>query len=155
MKRDTPKVNIPPPLFFLGCLLGAWLLEYRLGLNGFELPSMLRWTGAVLIFGFSGYLALHAVVVLKMSGTHIDPGQPTTTIVEKGPFRISRNPMYLSLVLILLGLSIWCVSIWFLTAAIILVWVLDKTAVRPEEKYLETKFGDQYTSYQSRVRRWF
>ena len=154
MNPDTPKIKIPPPLLFFLSLCVAGLLEYWLEFFNFESLRILRWIVAVLIFGFAGYLALHAVVVLKMSGTHIDPGQPTTTIVDSGPFRVSRNPMYLSLVLILLGLSIWFVSIWFLAATIFLLLVLDRTAVRPEENYLETKFGELYTSYKTRVRRW-
>ena len=154
MNADSPKIKIPPPLLFFICLGVAGLLEYWFGLVDIENLSILCWSVAILIFGFAGYLAIHAVVVLKMSATHIDPGQTTTTIVISGPFRISRNPMYLSLVLILLGLSIGFVSIWFLVAAVILLFILDRTAVVPEEIYLETKFDDRYTTYKSQVRRW-
>ncbi len=154
MNADSPKIKIPPPLLFFICMGVAGLLEYWFSLFDFENLSILSWSVAILIFGFAGYLAIHAVVVLKMSGTHIDPGQTTTTIVTRGPFRISRNPMYLSLVLILLGLSVGFVSIWFFAAAGILLFILDRTAVVPEENYLVKKFSNRYTTYTSRVRRW-
>jgi protein-S-isoprenylcysteine O-methyltransferase Ste14 len=107
-----------------------------------------------MLFMFSGYLALHAVVVLKKRGTFIDTNKPATQIVEDGPFRFSRNPMYLSLVVALLALSALFLSIWFFLAAIALWWIIDRIAVAPEEAYLEHKFGDRYAEYRSRVRRW-
>jgi protein-S-isoprenylcysteine O-methyltransferase Ste14 len=106
------------------------------------------------VFIFSGYLALHAVVVLKKHGSFIDTRKPTTQIVEDGPFRFSRNPMYLSLILVLFGFAVLLLSIWFMVAATVLWLVFNRIAVVPEEVYLEKKFGEQYTAYKSRVRRW-
>jgi len=154
-KQDSPAIKIPPPVIFVILLIIAGLAEYWYGLFRVAYVGGMIWTIAVLIWIFSGYLALHAVFVLKREGTPIDPSRPAIKIVAGGPFRISRNPMYLSLVLSMLGLSVAFVSIWFLIATIILVVTLDRMAVMPEEAYLEAKFGDAYRAYQSSVRRWF
>jgi protein-S-isoprenylcysteine O-methyltransferase Ste14 len=152
--QDRPNVRIPPPLIFFALLGIAGVLESGAGLNYPRGPLVIRCAIALVVFIFSGYLALHAFVVLKKHGTFIDPNKPTTQIVEDGPFRFSRNPMYLSLVLVLFGLSVLFLSIWFLFSAAVLWLVFDRIAVAPEEVYLEQKFGDRYTEYKSRVRRW-
>lgn len=152
--RDRPNVRVPPPLIFFAFAGIAGVLEYGVGLNHSRGPFVIRCAIALIVFIFSGYLALHAFVVLKKRGTFIDPNRPTTQIVEDGPFRFSRNPMYLSLLLVLLGLAVLFLSIWFSLSAIGLWWVFDRIAVAPEEEYLEHKFGSRYTEYRSRVRRW-
>ena len=139
--QDRPNVRIPPPLVFFG-------LDYPKG------PLELRISVALIVFIILGCLALHAFVILKKRGTYIDPNKPTTQIVDDGPFKFSRNPMYLSLVLVLLALSVLFFSLWFLISAVGLWLVFDRIAVAPEELYLEQKFGDRYTEYKSKVRRW-
>jgi protein-S-isoprenylcysteine O-methyltransferase Ste14 len=153
--QDSPAIKIPPPVIFFILLILAGLAEYWSGFFRITYLRSLIWLIAVLIWIFAGYLALHAVVVLKRGRTPIDPGRPTIKIVVGGPFRISRNPMYLSLVLLMLGMSVAFLSIWFLIATIVLMVTLDRMAVAPEEAYLEAKFGDAYRTYQSNVRRWF
>jgi protein-S-isoprenylcysteine O-methyltransferase Ste14 len=153
--QDRPNVRTPPPLIFFLMLGVASLLEYGVGFSYPRGSLGLRCAVALIVFIFSGYLALHAFVVLKKQGTFIDPNKPTTQIAEDGPFKFSRNPMYLSLVLVLFGLSLLFLSIWFLLSAIGLWLVFDRFAVAPEEVYLQQKFGDRYTAYTSRVRRWF
>jgi protein-S-isoprenylcysteine O-methyltransferase Ste14 len=152
--HNRPNVKMPPPLIFFALLGIAGALEYWLGLDYPRGPLGLRIFTALIVFLFSGYLALHALVVLKKQGTFIDPGKPTTQIVDDGPFRFSRNPMYLSLVLILLALSILFLSIWFFLSAVCLWLLFEQFAIAPEESYLEQKFGDRYLQYKTRVRRW-
>jgi protein-S-isoprenylcysteine O-methyltransferase Ste14 len=152
--QDHPSVRVPPPLIFFAFLGIASALEYWWGLDHPKGPIEFRACIALFLFGFSGYLALHAVLVLKQGGTFINPGKPTQKIVDTGPFRFSRHPMYMSLVLILLALSFLFLSIWFFLSALGLWLTVDRIAVVPEELYLEQKFGDRYTAYKSRVRRW-
>jgi protein-S-isoprenylcysteine O-methyltransferase Ste14 len=154
VEQDHPTVRIPPPLIFFALLCIAGALEYGFGLRHHRGPAAVKGFLAVIIFGFSGYLALHAFVVLKKQGTYIDPNRPTIQIVEDGPFRFSRNPMYLSLILVLFGFAVLLLSIWFMVAATVLWLVFNRIAVVAEEVYLEKKFGEQYTAYKSRVRRW-
>ncbi|MGD2097268.1 MAG: isoprenylcysteine carboxylmethyltransferase family protein [Desulfobacterales bacterium] len=152
--QDRPDVRIPPPLIFFAFLGIAGLLEYGAGLNWPKGPVGLRSPLALIVFIFSGYLALHAFVVIKKRGSYIDTNKPTTQIVEDGPFKLSRNPMYLSLILVLFGFAVLLLSFWFLIAAAALWLVFDRLAVAPEETYLEHKFGERYTAYKTRVRRW-
>jgi protein-S-isoprenylcysteine O-methyltransferase Ste14 len=152
--QDRPDLRVPPPLIFFLMLGVASVLEYGFGFDYPKGPFGIRCAIALAVFIFSGYLALHAFVVLKKQGTFVDPNKPTTQIVEDGPFKFSRNPMYLSLALVLFGLSLLFLSIWFLLSAIGLWLVIDRTAVTPEEVYLQQKFGDRYTAYKTRVRRW-
>jgi protein-S-isoprenylcysteine O-methyltransferase Ste14 len=107
----------------------AGLLEYGLALNYPKGPVALRSAFALIVFIFSGYLALHAVVVLKKHGSFIDTRKPTTQIVEDGPFRFSRNPMYLSLILVFFGLAVLLLSFWFLLAAAAL-WLVFIVTVK-------------------------
>jgi protein-S-isoprenylcysteine O-methyltransferase Ste14 len=100
---DRPNVKIPPPLIFLFLLGIASVFEFGFRLNYPRGPLGMRCAIALPVFLFSGYLALHAVVVLKRQGTFIDPNKPTSQVVEDGPFQFSRNPMYLSLLLVLFG----------------------------------------------------
>jgi protein-S-isoprenylcysteine O-methyltransferase Ste14 len=152
--QDRPKVRIPPPLIFFAFLCVAGGLEFGIGLDHPRGPIGARSSIALLVLFFSGYLALHAFVVLKKRETFIDPNKPTTQIVEDGPFKFSRNPMYLSLVLVLLALSVLFLSLWFFLSAICLWLVFDRIAIAAEEVYLEQKFGSRYTAYKTRVCRW-
>jgi protein-S-isoprenylcysteine O-methyltransferase Ste14 len=151
---DRAQVRLPPPLLFLTCVLAAGLLDYLAPVRVVDAPIAIRTIPAVLFFGISGYVALHAVFVLIKHGTGVDPARSTTTIVSSGPFRFSRNPMYLALLVMLAGLAVLLASIWFLAFTVVLWLLLDRLAVQPEEKYLEAKFGDHYRAYRSRVRRW-
>ncbi|MGD8262652.1 MAG: isoprenylcysteine carboxylmethyltransferase family protein [Desulfobacterales bacterium] len=152
--QDCPDVRISPPLVFFALLGIASVLEYWFGLNYPKGPLGLRISISLIMFAFSGYLALHAFVVLKKRGTYIDPNRPTTQIVEEGPFKFSRNPMYLSLVLVLFALSVLLLSLWFFLSAISLWLLFDRVAVAAEELYLEQKFGNRYVEYKSKARRW-
>lgn len=152
--HDRPKVKVMPPLVFFAFLMGAGGLECWLpvGVGDGWLGLRRLIAGALILF--AGYMALFSWVIFLKSGTHVDPRKPALKIVENGPFRISRNPMYLSLVLILAALSVLYQSIWFSIACFGLWLILDRKAVVPEEAYLEAKFGDLYNDYKSRVRRW-
>ncbi|MGD9080005.1 MAG: isoprenylcysteine carboxylmethyltransferase family protein [Desulfobacterales bacterium] len=152
--QDHPNVKVPPPLIFFALLGISGMLENWVGLNYPRGPFVIRCAIALIVFIFSGYLALHAFVVLRKRETFIDPNRSTTQIVEDGPFRFSRNPMYLSLILVLFGFSVLFLSIWFFFSAIGLWLLFDRIAVAPEEVYLEKKFGSRYTTYKTRVRRW-
>ena len=152
--HDRPDVKIMPPVVFFAFLIGAGVLEHLLGADfggGFpRLRHLLAWP----LLLFAAWMALGSWWIFLKSGTHVDPRKPALKIIEAGPFRLSRNPMYLSLVLILAALSILQLSIWFLLSCLGLWFVLDRKAVIAEEAYLEAKFGDLYRDYKSRVRRW-
>ncbi len=152
MRKDRAAVPVPPPLLFFGCLAAGFLLE-------FLSPSRpVGWPGYQAIAGglvaVSGFLALGAFRALRKSWTPFDPWRPTVMIIREGPFRYSRNPLYLALLLLLIAAALLAGSLWLILAVPVLLFLLDAFAIRPEEEYLERKFGDVYRDYKASVRRW-
>ena len=90
----------------------------------------------------------------RVSGTSVIPVRPTTVIVMEGPYRFTRNPMYLGMLLLYVGVACWLGFLWPLVLAPVLVWLITVSVIGREERYLNRKFGDEYRQYQTRVRRW-
>ena len=88
------------------------------------------------------------------AGTNIPPTLPTTALVVDGIYGRTRNPLYLGLILIYLGLGVAAGSLWAIGLVVPLLWVINVGVVKREERYLERKFGDAYRDYKARVRRW-
>ena len=91
---------------------------------------------------------------MRATGTNVDPTLPTTAIVVSGPFRFSRNPLYLALTLVYSGLTLAFNVWWGVVVLIPLLAVMHRGVVVREERYLERKFGERYRQYRSRVRRY-
>jgi protein-S-isoprenylcysteine O-methyltransferase Ste14 len=102
---------------------------------------------ATLLFFFS-------VRALRAAGTPVPGNQPTTNIVRTGPFRFSRNPIYLAFFMLQLGIALWMTSIWMVATLIPAAALVSRVVVRREERFLESRFGEQYASYRDSVRRW-
>ena len=152
--NDRPSIFLPPPLIFFVFLGIGFLLDYLFPFTLFRLPSSPRIICSGILLVTSGYLALGSIIVLLRNQTPFDPSKPTLKIVRQGPFRFSRNPMYLALLVLLAGVAVFTGSIWMCLAVPALVLVLDVGAVRPEEEYLERNFGGRYLEYKAKVRRW-
>jgi protein-S-isoprenylcysteine O-methyltransferase Ste14 len=99
-------------------------------------------------------LALAAKRLFQRAGTPVAPTKPTSALVTDGIYRRTRNPMYLGLSLILLGLAVATGSPWFLVSLVVAVYAVTKLAIEKEERYLAGKFGAAYLDYKSNVRRW-
>jgi protein-S-isoprenylcysteine O-methyltransferase Ste14 len=91
----------------------------------------------------------------RAAGTSVRGNVPTTTIVRTGPYRLSRNPIYLSFILLQLGIALWIGSAWVLATLLPAAAVMMCVVVPREERYLGSRFGDQYAEYRASVRRWF
>lgn len=154
---DRAAVRIFPPAIPLIAILAGVGLEHIWPVTlGSGFPTIARqWIGgAVVVVAILG-LGLWSVILMRRSGQSENPWKPTTEIVWRGPFKISRNPMYLQMVLVCIGMSVLLGNIWILLLTPICAWVLHRFAILPEERYLEEKFGDAYRDYKARVRRWF
>jgi protein-S-isoprenylcysteine O-methyltransferase Ste14 len=90
----------------------------------------------------------------QAAGTNVPPNLPTTALVVDGIYRLTRNPLYLGLTLIYLGLGVAAGSFWAIGLVVALLWVIHTGVIAREEHYLERKFGDAYRAYKARVRRW-
>lgn len=151
-RADNPGVIAPPPLIFAGGL-GAGLLLNRLRPTPFLPPALSRLFGWPVVAGGLS-LGLWGFREMRRAGTNVDPRNPTTAIVQEGPYGFTRNPLYVGMALTYAGLSARANA---LPAALLLPFVLhlvDRGVVKREERYLEEKFGDEYLRYKGRVRRW-
>jgi len=99
-------------------------------------------------------LFVSAVRTLRAAGTPIPGNRPTTTIVRTGPYRFSRNPIYLAFSLVQLGLSLWVNSLVLLITLIPAVALMWLVVIPREERYLEARFPSEYSPYKASVRRW-
>ncbi len=95
-----------------------------------------------------------AVYTMRSGDASIPTNEPTDAIVTRGAFRFSRNPIYVSMLLLQVGVGIWANSLWFLGLAAISAMLLSWGVISREEQYLERKFGEEYLAYKARVRRW-
>lgn len=84
----------------------------------------------------------------------MNPYQPTTAIVTEGPYRFTRNPIYLSLAVLYAGLEVMANALWSLLLLLAVMLIIHYAVILPEERYLEQKFGEEYRSYKAKVRRW-
>jgi len=154
--RDAAAVRMfPPGVPLLTILLGIglnrlWPLEL-----GFALGAPARyWVGGTIVVGALLGLSFYSVTLVRRTGQSENPWKPTTEIVNRGPFRFTRNPMYLQMLLGCIGFAIILTNMWILLLTPVCAWVLHRFAILPEEAYLERKFGEKYLSYKRKVRRW-
>jgi protein-S-isoprenylcysteine O-methyltransferase Ste14 len=151
-KVDHPGVIAWPPLIFLACAVGSTLAHFLYPVSVMRYSISLL-VGVVLAVG-SVSLAIWAVRVMKAAGTNVRPDLPALTIVRSGPYKFTRNPMYLSLCLLQLAIG-FLLDGWTPILFAVLLWmILNFGVVLREESYLERKFGEQYLSLKRQVRRW-
>jgi protein-S-isoprenylcysteine O-methyltransferase Ste14 len=149
---DHSGVRFPPPFAFaipfcIGLLIHRF---YPIGLGPREILAI---PGLILAVG--GFLlVLFAMGFFVRARTSPLPIKPTTAIVATGPYRFTRNPMYVGMTLLYVGLALWLDSLWPLLLLPAALWVVQRYVIAREEVYLEAKFGDEYRRYKERVRRW-
>jgi len=149
---DHPDIVALPPLLYLAAFLVVLLLRW---IRPWPIlpPHLVPWVGiglllAGLAIGIPGRLAL------RSAGTSVKPTQPTTAIVMQGPYRFTRNPLYVGLTCFFVGLTLAFDTGWGFVVLVPLLVVMHFGVVRREESYLERKFGEEYRQYRGRVRRY-
>jgi protein-S-isoprenylcysteine O-methyltransferase Ste14 len=154
--KDYAQVRIFPPGVPIATILLGYVLNRMIPLDlGFSLPVPGRyWIGGLLAGAAFFGLGVWAVVLFRRGGQNENPWTPTPFIEQRGPFRITRNPMYLDMVLVCIGFAVMLMNWWILLLTPVGAWLLHRYAILPEEAYLERKFGDDYLAYKKRVRRW-
>ena len=149
---DSPGVRIPPPLIFVGGLIvglsiSAWFPTSYIG--SFAAHTV---GGTLVVLGV--LLAASAIRIFVKSGTNLRPDRPSSALATGGPYRFTRNPMYLSLTVVYVGVAVFMQSLWSLLLLPFLLSFIQNKIIRREEDYLDRRFGDYYARYRSRVRRW-
>ncbi len=150
--KDHAQVMAPPPLIFLGYLIGALVINWIIPFPEpwiFELRIV---GGLMVIAGF--LLGGSAIFQMRKANTPVDPRETVKALVTSGPYRFTRNPIYLGFFAIYLGFTLLACTLWGLIASPFLYWTVTQAVIHAEEIYLDEKFGEQYKEFRSRVRRW-
>jgi protein-S-isoprenylcysteine O-methyltransferase Ste14 len=148
---DVPNVLVLPPLLY-GVAIAIGFLSQWIVPRPILSSNARYWLGGALL-AFGLFLAIWGHRVMERAGTNVNPTLPATALVATGPFRYSRNPLYVALTLVYVALALLanalCVLVWIVPVLVLMHYGV----VRREEQYLEAKFGDAYREYRSRVRR--
>jgi protein-S-isoprenylcysteine O-methyltransferase Ste14 len=151
--EDHPKiVAFPPLLWLIGATVSALVHFFVFSIPILAEPFALILGIVCMLIGPS--LAVPALLTMRAAGTHANPAKPALLIVRGGPYRFTRNPMYLALCLVQAGIG-FLLNDWITLLFVVpLALVLHFGVILPEEKYLEAKFGEQYLALKRKVRRW-
>jgi protein-S-isoprenylcysteine O-methyltransferase Ste14 len=145
-----PGVRVPPPVVVAGVMGAAWLLDrvWTLQIG----PPLVSFGGMVIALALA--LCGWALLVMARAGNDPRPDRPDAALVERGPFRFSRNPIYLGFLLAAAGLALAWGTLWGWLGVAVTHALLDRLVIAKEEAYLASRFGAAYEAYKARVRRW-
>jgi len=153
---DAARVRVfPPGVPLITILLGQVLQRFWPIGQSLELPALLRYgVGGLVVAAAILGLGLRAVRTMRATGQDENPWKPTPSLIESGPYRFTRNPMYLQVLIVCVGFALLLRNPWILILTPLAAWILQRFAILPEEAYLERRFGEEYLAYRRRVRRW-
>ena len=147
-----PGVRIPPPVIYLAALATGYLLDRIWPMS--PLSGSLRYVAGSVVILVSGLILPLVFMHFRRAGTTLNVHKAATALVTKGPYRFSRNPTYVSLTLLYLGVGIFLNQGWALILVAPVFLVMNIWVVSKEERHLEASFGDEYLRYKAAVRRW-
>ncbi len=149
---DNPGVIAPPPFIYAGALAAGLLAHRRFRFHFLPRP-LARTLGPLLILsGFA--VGLLGFREMRRAETNVDPYKPATTVVTGGPYRFTRNPMYVGFTLMYVGISAWANALLPILLLPAVQHVMRRGVIEREERYLERKFGDEYIEYKVGTPRW-
>jgi protein-S-isoprenylcysteine O-methyltransferase Ste14 len=151
-ETDHPGVIAHPPALFLAFLVAGIVLHL---VRALPVSSSIapRIAGVALVL-FGAGLIIWGRRTMKRAGTNINPREPATALVVTGPFRYSRNPLYIAVTAIYIGLALAIGTLWPIVLLAFLFPLVHWGIVRREERYLDEKFGEAYARYRAVTRRW-
>jgi protein-S-isoprenylcysteine O-methyltransferase Ste14 len=145
------KRKILPPVYLLLTLAAMLALHFGLPI-GQIIPAPYSYAGWLLVVAGLA-ISMIASGAFRRAGTPVVPFERTTVLITDGLFRYTRNPMYLGLVLLLLGIAIAMGTLGAFLPIPVFVWIIQKWFIEGEERFLAEIFGDDYRAYERRVRR--
>lgn len=149
---DHARVAFHPPILLIGAIAGGFVLRAVWSLT-FISPGTAAVAGPALTIAALGVFTW-SVLTMRRGGASVPTHTPTDALVFSGPYQFSRNPIYISMLGLMVAIAIWSNSLWFIVLAVAMVPLLDRGVIAREERYLEHKFGEAYLAYKQRVRRW-
>lgn len=148
----SPGIHFPPPFLYVALFLLGLLLDQLVSVN--PLPrTFSRLLAAVLLLPGLGLIFWSLWLFLRARTSPL-PMRPATALVFSGPYRWTRNPMYLGMLLVYMGAALLFDIFWALVLIPAVVMLVGRLVIQREERYLEEKFGEDYRLYQTKVRRW-
>lgn len=153
-KPQHAGVHYPPPLIYVAGIAIGWLLQRWRPLPITTGASAARTVGAVLVFVIYLAFFVPAFAAFRRAHTSIIPNRPAAAFVTTGPYRVTRNPMYVSLVALYLAVTLVLNSWWPVALLPVVVLAIDRLVIAREERYLGDAFPREYAEFRSRVRRW-
>lgn len=151
-KPDSAGVKVPPPLIYItGLLIGAALEQVAATPN---LPGVWALVAAVVGIVLAVLLDGGAMRRFLRSRTAMEPWKPSSALVTTGPYRFTRNPMYLGMAVLYLGIALTFGWLWAVALLPVVLVVIDRAVIAREERYLTRRFGESYLQYREQVRRW-
>jgi protein-S-isoprenylcysteine O-methyltransferase Ste14 len=152
--RPHAGVNFPPPFVYVAGVLAGWLLNRRWRLPVTGGGSSVREALAVVLMVAWLAISVAAFAAFRRQRTTIIPNRPASAVVTDGPYRYTRNPMYVSLIALYLALALLMNTWWPIILLPVVILVIDRAVIAREERYLSSAFPDAYGPYSARVRRW-
>ena len=151
---DALELKVPPPLVALVAALGMWVIS-RLT-SDFEVDAALRAAVVVVIALIGGAFDLAGIAAFRRARTTLNPMKPeaASSLVTGGIYRVTRNPMYVGLLFVLVAWAAFLWAPWAMLGPILFVTYMNRFQIRPEERTLMRTFGDDYARYKIAVRRW-
>src|SRR5499426_161291 len=151
--RDVANLGlVRPPLVYLISLVSGFMIHFVVPVS--FLPVSLAVPLGVPLVAVAIALFSYSIARFRAARTPVPARKPTTTIVRAGPYRFSRNPIYLAFSLFQLGIALWVNSVWLLATLVGAVALMHYFVIRREEEYLARRFGAQYLDYKASVHRW-
>ncbi len=147
-----PGIRLPPPVIYLAALLTGIVLNSLWAMS--PLPGSWRYIVGSLLIAVNVLIMPPVLRRFRRAGTPFDPRKAALVLITDGPYRFSRNPSYVTLTLLYLGVGTILNNGWILLLVVPVLLVMDLWVVRKEERHLETKFGEDYLRYKAAVRRW-
>jgi protein-S-isoprenylcysteine O-methyltransferase Ste14 len=151
---DTAGVIAPPPLLFLGFLAAGAAIDFWWLRASTGLPGSLRFGTGAALTAAAGALSIAALGRFRRAGTAVEPWRPSTALVTDGVYRFTRNPIYLAMALLYAGLALALDSVVALILLPPLLALVQVGVIAREERYLESRFGEEYRRYRASVRPW-
>jgi protein-S-isoprenylcysteine O-methyltransferase Ste14 len=145
-------VRFPPPIVYATAIAGAALLRrvVPLAIGRGTWRPLTAW----MLVGLAAVLMAHSVTSFWTRHTTLIPNRPASALVVAGPYRVTRNPMYVAMALLTAGAGLWLNTWWAFALLAPVLLIIDRYVIAREEAYLRRRFGADYEAYARRVRRW-
>ncbi len=151
-EEDRPEVVAFPPFIYLAFLLMGFAMDYFRPVT--VVPASVQYIAGFSIIALAGVIIVPAVLQFRRASTSFSDFAPATQLVTRGPYRLSRNPSYVALSLLYVGIGVAADNLWIVAGLIPILIVMHYGVIVREEQYLERTFGEEYLQYKASVRRW-